>query len=329
MRNSIYVLEDKLVLKTKEEELDSEALAADSVLAKTLITAVSPGTELAAYQGLPPLRPGKVYPRVVGYCNVARVLRTGADVTAYVEGDIILTFNSHRSYFISKAADIICKLDPNEDLKHAVTAYLYHLAYVALLESGARAGMKVAILGGGTLGYNACQLAAAMGLQVTLFSGQTYLAAELEEAGIGFFDKSGDASAHAGAFDIVISTSNAWKDWFLALQLLRYRGTLACLGFPGRGEAAPDTNPLDSRWFYDKQLTIKSVGYVYEGDIAAHDLQFNLRRNMAYLLDLIRKKRINPASIISREVAATQLEELYQYLSDRQSRRFTGLLLWQ
>src|SRR5688572_21668827 len=41
----------------------------DQLLARTEFSAVSLGTEMAAYSGEPPLRPGIIYPRLVGYCN--------------------------------------------------------------------------------------------------------------------------------------------------------------------------------------------------------------------------------------------------------------------
>lgn len=54
--------------------------APNELLCETLVTAISPGTELAAYIGLPPLRSGLVYPRVQGYCNVARVRAAGSGI---------------------------------------------------------------------------------------------------------------------------------------------------------------------------------------------------------------------------------------------------------
>ena len=54
------------------------------------MTAISPGTELAAYVGLPPLRDGPAYPRLQGYCNVGRVLTVGERVRHLVPGQRVL-----------------------------------------------------------------------------------------------------------------------------------------------------------------------------------------------------------------------------------------------
>ncbi len=61
-------------LAFESETIDESTLAADKILCKTLVSAISPGTEIAAYDGLPPLHPIKAYPRLVGYCNVAELL---------------------------------------------------------------------------------------------------------------------------------------------------------------------------------------------------------------------------------------------------------------
>ena len=71
----------------------------DEIVAETLKSAISVGTEIAAFEGIAPLRPGPIYPRVVGYCNVARVIATGPDVETVASGDIVVTTQSHRSAF--------------------------------------------------------------------------------------------------------------------------------------------------------------------------------------------------------------------------------------
>jgi hypothetical protein len=81
---------NKLIFET--ENIDESLLASDEILCKTLVSAISPGTEIAAYNGLPPLRPMKPYPRLVGYCNVSEIIDVGSNVTEYKIRQRILTF---------------------------------------------------------------------------------------------------------------------------------------------------------------------------------------------------------------------------------------------
>ncbi len=329
LENKIYVLNEKFDLSIKEEKLDISSLKENEVIGQTVYSCISPGTELAAYQGLPPLRPGKKFPRLVGYCNVGKVLKAGSAVEGIRQGDHILTFSSHCRYFKCKSEEAITRLDEDIDWKMASTVYLFHLGFMAVVEGGAKPGMHVGIMGTGTLGYCTALLCNQFGLNVSVFSNQIYLKKELEDHGIEFSMK--DLSkVHflVNAFDVIINTSNSWQDWFLSMELLRKKGSMVNLGFPGRGMAMPNINPLDSRYFYDKQLTLKTAGYVFEGEAEVYDIQFSLKRNIRFLLKLINKGRLDPQKLISKEVKWDQLKCLYDYLLIRDSRKFTGIINW-
>ena len=330
MENKIYFLQNPFELVLTAESIEGDSLQDGELFAQTIYTCVSPGTELAAYTGMPPLRPGKQYPRLMGYCNVAKVINTGTGVSQIKDGDHVLTFQSHRKFFKCKATDVIAVLPADMDLRKAATVYLFHLGYMALLESNARAGMSIGIIGTGTLGYGTALLSKEFGFSTTVFSNQEYLRTELTDAGMRFSSRS-DAEAQAlyNSFDVIINTSNSWNDWFLALKLLAKKGVMVNLGFPGRGCEAPELNPLDSQFFYDKQLTFKAAGHVYEGDAEAHDLRFSLKRNIAFLLELIATGRLDPSRIISKEWSWDQLGFMYEFLLQKTERKFTGILNWQ
>lgn len=125
------------------------------------------------YRGDPPLRPGEVYPRVVGYCNVAEVIGKGSSVSKYKVGDRILTFQSHRSAFVCSEESIITNLPGNVDLIKAATTYLFHLGYNALLRGNFKPGHNIAVVGLGTLGLTVVSLASLFGANVYAFSNQS------------------------------------------------------------------------------------------------------------------------------------------------------------
>ncbi|WP_197088626.1 MDR/zinc-dependent alcohol dehydrogenase-like family protein [Rufibacter radiotolerans] len=329
MQNKTYILKNKFELTIQEEELDVSNLLDNEIVGQTIYSCVSPGTELAAYQGFPPLRPGMQYPRLMGYCNVGKVIKVGSTSTGVSEGDVILTFTSHQKYFKIKANEVIAVLGRNIDYKLASAVYLFHLGYMATIESGAQPGMKVGVMGTGTLGYGTALLCNQFGFKTHVFSNQVYLQDELKADGISFSAKERiETQSYFNSFDIIINTSNSWEDWFLSMELLRKKGTMVNLGFPGRGLALPEINPLDSRFFYDKQLTLKSAGYVYDGEATVSDVQFSLKRNINYLLGLIAAGRLDPKRLISKEVKWEQLSELYDFLLIRGTRKFTGILNW-
>lgn len=314
-------------------EFRAEPLApprAGELLCETIVTAISPGTELAAYTGQPPLRPSVVYPRLQGYCSVARVLESAAE--GFAVGDRVLSFMSHRDRFTLPAGDVLYKLPEQADSGAIACTYLYHLGYNAVLRSGVRAGSRVLVIGLGALGLTSVAMAAIAGSEVYALSDQTapaQLAAAMGACGV--FSRDDEASLKAAlspGADVVISTVNGWQDWQAALRLAGQNATIACLGFPGRGQGAPQVNPLDSQYFYMKQLRIEAVGWSPEQDDSRGFLRFNERANIAWLAGLVSDGRLNPALLISGRYAGREIVQAYDDLLARKGSPITYLLEW-
>lgn len=301
------------------------------LLCETIVTAISPGTELAAFVGLPPLRPGRTYPRLQGYCNVARVIACGDAVEGFAPGDRVLTFSSHRSHFVIETDDALVKLEEGDDAGAMACTYLFHLGYSALIAGGVRGGSNVAVVGLGVLGLASVAMATVAGARVTAISDHPEprkLAASYGAARCLTRDEA-RAGPNARTADVVIGTTGAWSDWDLGLVLAADRGVIATLGFPGRGQEPGAYNPLESRYFYDKQLTIKAVGMLPERNDSRHFLRFNERANLAYIADLLRAGRLASGPLISGRYPANELAKAYQDLIDRTRSPVTYLLDWQ
>lgn len=324
------------VVAFEDGEITLGDLAADELVGETLVTVISPGTEMAAYSGAPALRDGVVYPRLVGYCNVARVLAVGSRVGAVRQGDRVVTFQSHRSAFRCKANAVIAILPESADSARSAAAYLYHLGYSALLKADFKPGCNVAVVGLGALGIATVSLASVGGGNVVAFSGHASGRARALQAGAkAAWSRDDDWSARLDAetdgtgIDIVVTTSNDWRDWQLALQLARREGVVAVLGFPGRGAPLPDFNPLASKYFYVKQLRLIACGFSPECDAPAYDVRFTLKRNMAYLLGLIDSGRLNTAALVTETRNWRDIESVYRRLAAREPELVTAALQWQ
>lgn len=319
-------------LEMREETLDPDRLGASSVLCQTLLTAISPGTELAAYTGAPPLRDGTTYPRVLGYCNVASVLATGRDVVGLAPGDRVLSFTSHRSHFVIAADAVLATLPAGADSAQVVFAYLYHLGYNALLRSGTRAGSRVLVIGLGVLGLTSVAMASLAGADVVAVSDQPHAHRLARAFGAREVLGRGGREVLHGALrpgaDVVVCTTNGWDDWALALDLAGTRATLAVLGFPGRGVPPPTFNPLDSRHFYAKQLRIEAVGHSPERADSRGFNRFNERDNLRYIIDQIVRGRLDAGSLVSGRYASLDIEQAYGDLLARTHSPVTYILQW-
>lgn len=319
---TVYELTGPGDLVTRQESLDTDNLGPNEVAARTLVTAVSPGTEVAAFIGLPPLRPMQVYPRVVGYCNIAEVIEVGPAIVDLQPGARIASFQSHRSAFICDRAEATA-LPPTADITSCSVAYLFHLGYAAALRTKLVAGQDIAVVGLGAVGLATVAVAAMAGARVTAVSARDWPPA-IE---MGAHRMIGPTETTA-AFDTVFTTSNRWSDWQLALSLARHGGTIASLGFPGRGEPPPEYNPVDSRWLYDKQLAILGCGSVAEPAGSSTGDWFDIGKTFPFVLSRVLDRALPARRLISEVVSADNLATVYRRLAARERGLITCALEW-
>lgn len=298
------------------------------VLCETLVSAISPGTELAAYVGLPPLRDGPAYPRLQGYCNVGRVLAAGEQVRHLAPGRRVLSFQSHRSHFVMPADEALLVVPDGIASEAAATTYLFHLGYNAALRADVRAGSRVLVIGLGALGLASVAAAALAGAEVRAISGHEAARQRALRLGAAAALARDGATGCAAWADVVVATTNAWADWHLALASAATRGTVAVLGFPGRGEPPPETNPLDSRHFYMRQLRLEAVGHSPERADARGFARFNERDNLAFLLGRIGAGALRWQELVSGTYPGTDLGRAYDDLLARRHDPITYVLRW-
>lgn len=324
MRAFVYNLLAPRMLVLADETLDIKQIGQNQILAKTLVTCVSPGTEVAAFNGFPPLRPGAPYPRVVGYCNVAEVVAVGSAMKSVGVGMRILTGQSHRSAFIASTNDVMAIVPLSLDPVAACTTYLFHLGYYSLLRANAIAGMKVAVIGLGAIGLCTCAMASLAGMDVVGVSRRTK---DWGALGLEVVADSDDQAARDA--DIVVVTSNRWDDWLKALKLVRRGGCISVVGFPGREFGPPKFNPLDPQYFYDKQLSIVSCGNPTSGQYPADIVRFTVERNCDFILKKIASDALPWQQLITRVFDASNLGQIYEQMSDRSSDLLCAALDWR
>lgn len=329
-------------LEIGSDTLVLASLGGREVACATLYSAVSPGTELALYEGLAPLRPDRTHSRTVGYCNLARVIAVGDWVSSLQPGDLVLTSQPHCSHFVCGAEDILLRLPQrqytSDQLVAASTTYLFHQGYTALLRGDLRPGQYVGVVGLGVLGLATVAVARRFGARVFALSDLPSRRALAQELGAAAtFDKQhGEecsrairaATARTG-LDIIVLTSSDWEDLRFTLSLAPAGGKVCVLGFPGRRDPLPPFNPLDPMLFYRKQLSLIACGYTPDVQIDARDLRFTVPRNAAFLLDLVLAGELPAARLVSAVEPWTRLHAVYERLATRDEQFLTAVLRWQ
>jgi 2-desacetyl-2-hydroxyethyl bacteriochlorophyllide A dehydrogenase len=329
MSPDLQILSDRFTLVGPKQTLWTQHEhfgGTHDIVCKTLYTAISTGTELAAFNGVASLSGGNIYPRVNGYMNVSKILHTGKKVKKYRADDIVLTFNCHETHFIVNENEVLVKIGNTVLLDRAVFAYAYHLGYSSLLKSGFSIGAKVAVIGQGLLGQAAAELLSRSGYAVTVVSSHGQPDKSLEQAlGINRIDRAADLCEQ---FDLIILTTGKWDDYFLSLEKLTNNGVLSILGFPGRDGSLPKLNPFRAKDFYQKQLSIQACGFVPKFQDSRGFNRFNERSNLEYIVKRINDESLNPTRFASMTSDYTDLEFVYRRLEERLSNEISALISW-
>ncbi|MBL8058844.1 MAG: zinc-binding alcohol dehydrogenase [Anaerolineales bacterium] len=146
-------------------EVRTEALTAPGpgqALVSTLVSAISPGTEMLVYRGQFPaelpldatiraLAGPFTYPVRYGYACVGRVAEVGPEVDPALAGRLVFAFQPHASAFVAPACDLFplpegCRPEAAAFLPSMETAVNF------LLDGAPVIGERVAVLGQGVVG---------------------------------------------------------------------------------------------------------------------------------------------------------------------------------
>ncbi len=298
------------------------------VFVRTHVTALSTGTELGNYEGRSREVPDAPhYPRRTGYCNVGTVESTGNLVTRFRPGDRVLSMLPHVSAFVAPENSLLVPLPDKVEAPQAALTYLAQLGVAALRQARYEAGEPVTVIGLGVIGLATVAMAKAMGASVTAVSNSRLRAAAALRMGAQRVILPEDP-AETNVSPLIVLTANPWSAYQTAVQMADYGGRIAILGFPGRNEPAPSFNPLDSAWFYGKQLTIIGAGYSPRLDCPPAALRFNLRRNLEYILQSMASGAINLQPLITHHLPAARMQEAYELASQHDKSLIATVFNW-
>ena len=157
------------------QEIESPALSADQVRVRTHYSLISPGTEVAMFNGshigfADPENHYAKFPFLPGYAAIGEVIETGKQVSHLKPGDQIYYYGKHERIGIAETRTSVILMPPaGIDPKHVPFVRLAQISYTALAASdGAPAGL-VAVVGLGMIGNFAAQLYQRAGATVFAF----------------------------------------------------------------------------------------------------------------------------------------------------------------
>ena len=271
-------------LRIEERPLDIDSLKDHQVYVETEVTALSTGTDLGNYLGKSTEIPGAPdYPRPVGYSNVGVIRRVGHSVRHLRPGQRVFSLKPHLSGYIAEAS---------ESAGPCSRWRLFRTGVSSLSDTTWHGGDAASQLPDGRIGggdRSRCDWTRYRRRRAG-DGGHRHRSRELIAAGGRRHGRgrsprvcSRRRRAAGGRGSGRSDGKSVGRFPHVSVEMARHGGRISVLGFPGRGEPAPDFNPFDPKWFYGKQLTLIGAGHSPRTECPPAEIRFNLRRNLEYI----------------------------------------------
>ncbi|MBI5250837.1 MAG: zinc-binding alcohol dehydrogenase [Desulfomonile tiedjei] len=318
-------------------------LPRNNVLVETLCSAISPGTEMLLYRGLwpadlpvddsiPSLAGKFAYPLKYGYSCVGKVIETGASVDRNWLGQIVFSFNPHRSYFASPPEHLI-PVPPELSAEEAAFLPNMETAVSFLMDGRPIIGERVLIIGQGIVGLLTAGLLAGFPLQLLVTLDKYPLRREKSSAlGACALDP-GDPELSARILELLgaeHSRSGADLVYELSGNPAALDTAISAAGFGGR--------VVIGSWYGGKRAAIDLGGRFHRGRIKLISSQVSAlapeftglwTKSRRLTLALRMLERLKPSSLITHRFHVSRVSEAYKLLDEQPENAIQVILTYE
>ena len=304
---------------------DVPAPGPGEVRVRTVLSAVSHGTEMLVYRGevpkdlpldLPTFAGGFGFPIKHGYASAGRVLDTGPDVTDISPGDAVFVHHPHQDVF-TVPADFPVRLPRNLDPLRAVFFANMETALNVVHDVHARLGETALVFGQGVVGLLVTRLLGMSGicvLAVEPVPNRRKLALKMGvdaafEPGDGLRERVLGATDGRGA-DVAVEASGSGAALAGALECVADEGTVVAASWYGK---EPVRLPLGGH-FHRGRVRIKSsqVGRVAPEMSARWDG----KRRTGAVISHLQDPRIPLDALVSHRIPFGEAPGAYRMLDE-------------
>lgn len=301
---------------------DPKPLAPEEIAGRTLVTLISPGTELsAAFQA-------KKFPTHCGYAAVFQVEQVGSEVKDVAVGDILFCPGRHRSFQRvdrKSAVPVPAGLAPAV----AVFARLMGVSMTTLVTTKARPTETVLVTGLGLVGNLAAQLFAASGYDVIAVDPDRQRCELARRLGLQRVHESvplNDAQV-AGHVALAVECSGHEQAVLDACRVVRKGGEVVLVGVPWRRRTELTAHEILHAVFH-KYVVLRS-GWEWELPLHATDFRdHSIFGNYAGALRWLAEGRVR-VNDLAVTLPPTQAQQAYEDLLRNRCRGLTVLFDWR
>ncbi|MFA6714589.1 MAG: zinc-binding alcohol dehydrogenase [Victivallales bacterium] len=328
-QNIIFTAPGKVELKKEEQYIPPDI--SKMVFISNELTLVSPGTELAFFEGThSDLKIGaRKYPTGSGYSSVGIVEEVGSDVTGIQAGDRVMAMCGHCS---GAWIPVFDKIPAALSSRRAVFAILGAIALHGVRDANLQIGQNVLVSGLGTIGQLATRLCRISGInklagadiypfrrKTAKAGGADYI---LDAASRDFIEQALDISSGQG-FDVVIEASGNPQAIVNALKYTAKRGKIIILGCP-HGEVSLD-------FYRELQKKEISISGSYQPNCPEFDSSYypwSQKRNRELIMEYQLNGKLDFAPLITHFGQAEKAQEFYNTLSEEKNKCITAVFEW-
>jgi D-arabinose 1-dehydrogenase-like Zn-dependent alcohol dehydrogenase len=328
-----YILVAPQTLALVENKLEWPPVSGDGILCETIMSGISPGTELAAWNGENPLRPSGGYPRKIGYQNISKVIAISGGNGRVQIGDQVYTNQSHCSQFSCNEEEVLAIVPKTKNIKDYIFAYMYHMSLCALSvdkKVSSAEEIRIAVFGGGALGSAIVEAANTLGHSVLQISDSMQVS-NLDSTKKQIVSREEFKDRYKNSlpeFHHCIVTTNRWDDYDSSLSTSRPKGTIVLLGFPGRGGSLPSRNPFEPKYFYLNNLVIRSLPSERIDSLALFDRNLSLFESMTDIVARISQGILGQTFSSTKVLEYVDLENAYIELSKSRKTHVSLAIKW-
>lgn len=333
--NQKIVFNKEHLAELQQEDIDLKIASPDEVLIKNRFSHISMGTELACMDGLENWFP---LPGTPGYTAVGEIIDKGSDVEGLEIGDVVYTFGSHSQYYLRNLKDrwsgICIKVPDALQEDYAAFAHMASIAFTSIRKSKIELGDNVLVLGLGTIGNLAAQLAQLQGANVIAF--------DIEDSRIEMAKKSNIKNAYnSKSTDVVKLVSELTNQEGIAtiidatgipaavesvLEVLSANSEVILLGSPRTPYSSNLTGFLKYFHYLPYSASLKGAlefSYpTFNDGFSKHSID----RNTRIVLDLLASKRLIVQPFYSHKVKPEEAPAVYNEMKTNKD-KFIGVVI--
>ncbi|HSF15964.1 MAG TPA: oxidoreductase [Vicinamibacteria bacterium] len=298
-------------------EVEVPEPAADELLVRTLVSAISAGTELLFYRGdiaegtrldetLPSLDAELRYPVSYGYASVGEVIGAGTSVSRALVGRRVFGFAPHRSHFVVREPDAFV-LPEDADFERAAFLPTAETAVNVLLDAAPRIGERVLVVGQGIVGLMTTALLARFPLE-RLWTLEPLEHRRVVSARFGAARALSPEELEADDFDLSVELSGTARGLEAAIGAMGLEGRVVVASWYGDGREAV---ALGTR-FHRRRLRLVSSQVSRLGSV--HLARWSKKRRLETAWSAL--SRLPVEALITHRIALDEAAEAYRLLDE-------------